>query len=175
MVRRARHGIYSVNRDVIECLGIKFWWPGQLVVRVAKGHRKQAIPATVVSLGRRTFASCARCAPGQQVVRATKAIDIRRAGLHGKLVPKFPFGNTVAEAISIAAPVPPQQQKEGTQWKLRPTRAFPNRNLGTSRRVLRTRTKHVKVAVDLRATVPKATLSDRRPEVDGYLPRLLTE
>ncbi len=28
------------------------------------------------------------------------------------------------------------------------------------------------VAVDLRATVPKATLTDRRPEVDGYLPRL---
>ena len=25
------------------------------------------------------------------------------------------------------------------------------------------------VAFDLRATVPKATLSDRRPEVDGYL------
>ena len=28
-----------------------------------------------------------------------------------------------------------------------------------------------KVAVDLRATVPKATPTDRRPEVDGYLPR----
>jgi len=27
----------------------------------------------------------------------------------------------------------------------------------------------VKVAVDLRATVPKATPTDRRPEVDGYL------
>jgi len=27
----------------------------------------------------------------------------------------------------------------------------------------------IKVAVDLRATVPKAVLPDRRPEVDGYL------
>ncbi len=26
-----------------------------------------------------------------------------------------------------------------------------------------------KVAVDLRATVPKTTPTDRRPEVDGYL------
>ena len=31
-----------------------------------------------------------------------------------------------------------------------------------------------RVAVDLRATVPKAKLTDRRPEVDGYL-RILLE
>ncbi len=32
-------------------------------------------------------------------------------------------------------------------------------------------TKHVKVAVDLRATVGRRGHGDRRPEVDGYLSR----
>ena len=53
---------------------LPFGWPGQLVVRVAAGHRKllqKSIQYVVVNVPR-LIASCALRASGQQVARTTQ-------------------------------------------------------------------------------------------------------